>query len=142
MLHAMRGSGLVVLTALIACRAVAPRDDAATRTEVEEEGSCAAWVQSCRDGVLYGNGCPAGPDVVLGTCVDESVATGVVTSGCAADFSPVCGRDGRSYDHACEAEKAGVEVSSDGACGAVTDTASSEETATEGVLDTATGTHR
>lgn len=44
-----------------------------------------------------------------GICAERPV-------NCPAVFAPVCGCDGMTYQNACEAAKAGVNVASDGAC--------------------------
>ena len=110
----------------LACLAPSQTEWEGTATET---ATCATTPQVCGvDGRPYANECAAW---VAGVAVDHATTELECdeTIRC-GDLWPVCGTDGRDYDSPCHATRAGVSVAHEGACGAATGTASSEETGT------------
>jgi hypothetical protein len=72
--------------------------------------ACGTVAGSCGDGMFC--------ELPVGAC-SPAVDIGVCTAqpqACAADYSPVCGCDGNSYDNDCLRQMAGVSTATDSAC--------------------------
>ncbi|MFP6866611.1 MAG: Kazal-type serine protease inhibitor domain-containing protein, partial [Roseibacillus sp.] len=86
---------------------------AAAGVNVSSEGACGAQARctsnadcGATDYCFSENGCNS-----AGTCQPRPVF-------CTLELRPVCGCDGRTYGNACAAASAGVNIASEGACGA------------------------
>jgi hypothetical protein len=66
---------------------------------------------SCDDGEF----CNFPPEAICGAA-DQTGTCEAVPEACTAILQPVCGCDDRTYGNACEANRAGVSVASEGAC--------------------------
>lgn len=66
-----------------------------------------------------GSGTTSGASGSTGTS-ESGVVTGTTgfdtSEACAEVYAPVCGKDGETYDNACVAEAAGVEIRREGPC--------------------------
>ncbi|MEM6627172.1 MAG: Kazal domain-containing protein [Pseudomonadota bacterium] len=53
----------------------------------------------------------------VGACGELAGVCSEIPQICTADFKPICGCDGQDYSNSCVADRAGVNVASEGKCG-------------------------
>jgi hypothetical protein len=89
---------------------------------VASDGECSPGGGGGTCGGLLGLQCEAGEfckfasDAMCGAG-DQTGTCAPIPDACDSIFDPVCGCDGQTYGNACEANRAGISVESDGECG-------------------------